>query len=234
MVSNNHLSVEKLSLQSFNTRVVIFVIAAVFGTSAFADGGMPIQDTVVYQVPENLADLSTQEIIEMRDARQVDLDKTEADANAEQKAEDKLFEQLMAHDLVRLSIADVISELIAEYNIDGEFKETLMGYRETFSEDLMASRASVENLEDYPSYDFRFAAVYMSMLYSFQKYPDFYEQLKTDMVNEKTPIGSYKKTLDDSYGDVKKARADMDFVKSGDDLKKVIAALNEELARRSN
>ena len=234
MVSNNQLSVDKLSLRFFNARAIMFVIAAVFGTFAFADGGMPIQNTVVYQVPENLVDLSTQEIIEMRDARQIDLDKTEADANAEQKAEDKLFEQLMAHDLVRLSIADVISELIAEYNIDGEFKETLMGYRETFAEDLMASRASVENLEDYPSYDFRFAAVYMSMLYSFQKYPDFYEQLKTDMVNEQTPIGSYKKTLDDSYGGVKKARADMDFVKSSDDLKKVIAALNEELSRRSN
>ena len=70
---------------------------------------------------------------------------------------------------------------------------------------------NVASLQDYPSYDFRFAAVYMSMLYSFQKYPDFYERLKGDMVDEETSIGSYRKTLDDSYGGVKKARAEMNI-----------------------
>lgn len=234
MLSNNKPGLVKSPLRLCFSLLSILLISAVFGSAAVADGGMPIQDTVVYKVPENLASMSTEDIQDMRDARQQDLEKTEADANAEQKAEEKLFEQLMDHDLVRLSIADVISELISEYKIDGEFKDTLLGYRNTFSEDLMASRASVENLEDYPSYDFRFAAVYMSMLYSFQKYPDFYERLKVDMVNEQTPIGSYKKTLDESYGGVVKARAEMDFMKSSDDLKKVIAALDEELARRSN
>ncbi len=234
MLSNNIPSVGKYTPRSGFSLLIISIIIATFANSTLADGGMPIQHTVVYKIPENLASMPTQEIKELRDARQQDLEKTEADANAEQKAEDKLFEELMEHDLVRLSIADVISQLINDYKIDGEFKETLMGYRETFSEDLMASRESVENLQDYPSYDFRFAAVYMSMLYSFQKYPDFYERLKSDMVDEKTSIGSYKKTLDDSYGGVKQARAEMDFVKSSDDLKKIIAALDEELARRSN
>ncbi len=234
MLSNNIPSEGKYTPRSGFSLLIISIIIATFANSTLADGGMPIQHTVVYKIPENLASMPTQEIKELRDARQQDLEKTEADANAEQKAEDKLFEELMEHDLVRLSIADVISQLINDYKIDGEFKETLMGYRETFSEDLMASRESVENLQDYPSYDFRFAAVYMSMLYSFQKYPDFYERLKSDMVDEKTSIGSYKKTLDDSYGGVKQARAEMDFVKSSDDLKKIIAALDEELARRSN
>ena len=140
----------------------------------------------------------------------------------------------MDHDLVRLTIADVISEMITDYDIDGEFKETLLGYKSTFSVEMMENREVVHDLEDYPSYDFRFAAVYMSMLYSFQKYPDFYERLKEDMVNEETSIGSYKKTLDDSYINVKQARAEMDMMKSGDDIKKVIAALDSELARRSN
>ena len=234
MLSNKKPGVDKISLRLCRLRLVAFIIVAVFGNSAIADGGMPLQDAVIYTVPENLASLSTEEITDMRAARQQDLDRATADANAEKVAEERLFETLMSHDLVRLSIADVISELISEYKIDGEFKDTLLGYQNTFAEDLMASRASVENLEDYPSYDFRFAAVYMSMLYSFQKYPDFYERLKADMVNEQTPIGSYKKTLDESYGGVVKARAEMDFMKSGDDLKKVITALDEELARRSN
>ena len=234
MLLNNQPGLVKNPHSLQITLLAITLIFVIFGSSVLADGGMPIQDTIVFKVPDNLASMSTQEIKEMREARQQDLEKTEADANAEQKAEEKLFEQLMDHDLVRLSIADVITELINEYGIDGEFKDTLLGYQKTFSEDLMSSRESVENLEDYPSYDFRFAAVYMSMLYSFQKYPDFYEQLKLDMVNEKTPIGSYKKTLDDSYGGVVKARAEMDFMKSSNDLKKVIAALDEELERRSH
>ena len=74
----------------------------------------------------------------------------------------------------------------------------------------------------------------MSMLYAFQKYPDFYERLKVDMVNVGTSIGSYKKTLDESYTGVKQARAEMDMMKSSDDIKKVITALDGELARRSN
>lgn len=214
---------------------VLFITIAttMFSIDAQADGAMPIQDTVLYKIPENLASLSTEEISVLRESHVQDLKKTAANETEEQLAEEKLFKQLMAHDLVRLTIADVIPDLIKDYQIEGEFKETLLSYKSTFSEDLMRSRESVENLEDYPSYDFRFAAVYMSMLYAFQKYPDFYEQLKVDMVDEKTHIGNYKKTLDTSYANVKKARAEMDFAKSGGDLKKVITALDDELARRA-
>ena len=234
MLSNNNLNAAKLTKNKVISRLLICMIAGFINVAAIADGGMPIQDTVVYTVPDNLDSLSTEEIADMRAARQRDLEKTAANAEAEREAEEKLFKQLMDHDLVRLTIADVISKVIADYNIEGEFKKTLLGYQSTFAVDMMENRAVVHDLEDYPSYDFRFAAVYMSMLYAFQKYPDFYERLKVDMVNEETSIGSYKKTLDDSYGNVKQARAEMDMMKSGDDIKKVITALDSELARRSN
>ena len=234
MLFNNKLNAVKTTINIVITRLLFVITASFISAVAIADGGMPIQDTVVYTVPENLDSLSTEEITDMRAARQRDLEKTAADADAERKAEEKLFGQLMDHDLVRLSIAGVISEMIAEYKIDGEFKETLLGYQDTFAVDMMENRKVVHDLEDYPSYDFRFAAVYMSMLYAFQKYPDFYEQLKVDMVNEETSIGSYKKMLDESYLSVKQARAEMDMMKSGGDLKKVIAALDSELAKRSN
>lgn len=215
-------------------RLLIVAIASSASLTVMADGGMPIKDAVMYSVPENLDRLSTEEITHMRDERQRDLEKTNTGASAVKQAEEKLFKQLMTHDLVRLSIADVIPQMIKEYEIDGEFKKTLMGYRSTFGEDLIASREAIENLEDYPSYDFRFAAVYMSMLYSFQKYPDFYERLKQDMLKEDTSIGSYKKVLDESYATVKQVRAEMDMIKSGDDLKKLISALDSELAKRSH
>ena len=111
-----------------------------FGGYAHADGGLSPQQAVVYTVPENLASLSTEEITDLRAAHQRDLEKTTASVDAEKNAEDELFEQLMAHDLVRLSIADVIPKLINDYEIEGEFKKTLLGYRSTFAEELMASR----------------------------------------------------------------------------------------------
>ena len=234
MLSNFKQGMTHYTKNSFILPLLVLVIAGGFSTAALADGGMPIQDTVVFIVPDNLDSMSTEEITNMRAERQRDLEKTATNADEEQKAEQQLFEKLMTHDLVRLSIADVIEEIIADYKIDGEFKETLLGYQSTFAVDMMENRKVVHNLQDYPSYDFRFAAVYMSMLYAFQKYPDFYERLQADMINEDTSIGSYKKTLDDSYAGVKEARAEMDLAKSGADIKKVIAALDSELARRSN
>jgi hypothetical protein len=234
MLSNNKLNAVNITKNTVISSLLLCMIAGLFNVAAIADGGMPIQDAIVYTVPDDLDSLSTEEIAEMRDARQRDLDKTAANAAAELKAEEKLFKQLMDHDLVRLTIADVIDEMITDYDIDGEFKKTLLGYRSTFAVDMMENRAVVHDLEDYPSYDFRFAAVYMSMLYAFLEYPDFYDRMKLDMVNEETSIGSYKKTLDESYGSVVKARAEMDMIKAGDDLKKVIAALDGELAKRSN
>tara|TARA_R110002049_G_scaffold252264_2_gene427442 strand:+ start:166230 stop:166949 length:720 start_codon:yes stop_codon:yes gene_type:complete len=234
MLSNNKLNAVKFTKNISVLSLFIGLVAGFFSATVIADGGMPIQDAVVFTVPTNLESMSTKEISDMRAARLRDLDKTAANAEAERTAEEKLFNQLMSHDLVRLSIADVIAEMIVDYKIDGEFKETLLGYQSTFSVDMMENRKVVHDLEDYPSYDFRFSAVYMSMLYAFQKYPDFYDRLKVDMVNEETPIGSYKKTLDESYRAVKQARAEVDMMKSGDDIKKVIVALDNELARRSN
>ncbi len=234
MLSNNKLNAGEFTKNTVISSLLLCVIAGLLSVAAIADGGMPLQDAVVYTVPDNLDSLSIEEISDMRAAHQRDLEKTVVNAAAEQKAEEELFKQLMDHDLVRLTIADVISEIIIEYEIDGEFKDTLLGYQSTFAEDMVKNRSVVHDLEDYPSYDFRFAAVYMSMLYAFQKYPDFYERLKVDMVNRDTSIGSYKEVLDESYTSVKEARAEMDMMKSSDDIKKVIAAFDSELAKRSN
>ena len=43
--------------------------------SAMADGGMPLQDAVLYTVPDNLESLSTEQITDMRAAHQLDLEK---------------------------------------------------------------------------------------------------------------------------------------------------------------
>lgn len=185
-----------------------------------------------YRVPANLTSLSTQQLENMRASHHRDLARLKNAPNARQQAEDNMLKELLAHDVVRLSIADVIPELIEDYNIEGKFKDTLLGYRSTFTDELMAGHAVVRTLKDYQSYDFRFAAVYMSMLFSFQDHPKFYQRLKADMADAATAIGGYRKSLDDSYQGVEKARAEIDKLGSREDIEKVIAALSAELAKR--
>lgn len=235
--------VSGLGRQVFGKRIpaalfVAVVVASSFllAVAAFADGGsrqVPgIDHEEVYKVPENLSTMATVEVETLRSARQKDLEKLRNGASSKQVAEDNMFAQLMAHDEVRLTITDVIPKLIEDYAIEGKFKNTLMGYRSTFAEEITQSRETVSNLQDYQSYDFRFTAVYMSMLFAFQEHPEFYEQLKTDMVDENTSIGGYRKRLDDSYGRVEQARNQMEIFHNADDLENIIVELDEELARR--
>ena len=229
--------------QEFSKRISAVLLGAVFlastflvAVSAFADGSsrkVPgIDHAEAYKVPENLQTMATAEVETLRSARQKDLEKLRNGANSKQIAEENMFEQLMAHDEVRLTITEVIPKLIEDYAIEGKFKKSLMGYRSTFAEEITQSRETVNSLQDYQSYDFRFTAVYMSMLFAFQEHPEFYEQLKTDMVDEETSIGGYRKRLDDSYGRVEQAREQMEVIHNADDLENVIVALDEELARR--
>ena len=108
-----------------------------------------------------------------------------------------------------------------------------MGYRSTFINELKASHDDVRSLGDYQAYDFRFAAVYMSMLYAFDNNPEFYARLKSDMVDAETPIGSYRQSIDESYIAVKQASDNMETIHQLNDLERVIVALDSELERRN-
>ena len=221
--------------------LLIFVLMGVSSWAglAFADGapsnipGIDI-DEKAFAVPENLAQMSTREITELLDTHKEDLNKIREIDHSEELAEQQMFEELIRHDDVRISIADVIPELIEEYEIEGEFKDKLLGYRSTFSVDLVESRGNVESLKDYGSYDFRFSAVYMSMLFSFQEHPEFYEKLKVDMVDEDSLIGEYRRRLDKSFKQVERARAQVEGVKNTQALENLIAELDQELARRGD
>ena len=72
----------------------------------------------------------------------------------------------------------------------------------------------------------------MSMLYAFDSNPEFYQRLKSDMVNDATPIGRYRLSIDESYLSVKQASEKMDTIHQLNDLEKVIVALDSELERR--
>ena len=242
MLPKRNLRVVGISHMSNISKILfsLVIIGAIVITNyAKADGGQTnipgiTPEVKSYEVPENLSSMSTDEVSDLRDTRQEELEMALKAAESKEEIEDNMLDELMEHDLVRLSIIDVIPELIEEYKIEGEFKEDLMGYRSTFSEELMEMREDVETLRDYQAYDFRFAAVYMSMLFAFQDHAEFYERLKADMVDENSSIGSYRMMLDESYDEVEEARIQMDLVNSVADIERVVDALNAELARRSN
>lgn len=189
--------------------------------------------SVNYQLPEDIEGWSTQDVSSLRSQHQKSLDALRKDQIDLDVAKKNMLTELLRHDLVRLSIAEVIPVLIKDYQIEGDFKQTLMGYRATFMDDLKPSHDNIASLGDYQAYDFRFAAVYMSMLYAFDNNQEFYLRLKSDMVDENTTIGRYRKTIDDSYLSVKQASEKLDAIHQLHDLEKVIVALDSELERRS-
>ena len=189
--------------------------------------------SVNYQLPEDIEGWSTQEVSSLRSQHQKSLDELSKDQIDLDEAKKNMLAELLRHDLVRLSIAEVIPVLIKDYQIEGDFKQTLMGYRATFMDDLKLNHDNITSLADYQAYDFRFAAVYMSMLYAFDNNQEFYLRLKSDMVDENTTIGRYRKAIDDSYLGVKQASEKLDAIHQLHDLEKVIIALDSELERRS-
>lgn len=214
---------------------MLMVCSSVLFTTVSANGApgrqLPVIDLqkISFSVPEDLADMKTEDV-KMLHEQMVQLD--EASTSTEE-AEAVLFSELLRHDDVRITIADIIPNLIENYGIEGEYKESLLGYKDTFSVNLPETRETVEKLADYPSYDFRFTAVYMSMLFSFQSHPEFYEKLQKDMVDDDSIIGDYRKKLDKSYVKVKEARLHVESEKQAEDLAKLISALDAELASRN-
>lgn len=221
---------------------LIFVglfIAAMLAISpiSFAGGETmksPILDRVkvLHKVPENLNSLSLEQLRSERETRQRDLDLLRDASDEPEVAKQKLLQTILAHDDIRLKIVDVIPEIIEDYNIQGKFRDSLMGYSNTFDVDIRKAREDVHSIDDYKSYDFRFSAVYMSMMFKFNENPDFHKRLVNDIQNPETVIGKYKKELDESYTKVELDKYLIQNIYSANELEQSIAAIDEEISKR--
>jgi len=194
----------------------------------------PILDRVrvLHKVPENLASLSLQQLNAERETRQRDLDVIRQASDEPEVAKQQLLETIMAHDDVRLKIAQVIPVMIEDYKIEGKFRYSLMGYSNTFNVDMREARKGVHSIGDYKSYDFRFSAVYMSMMFKFNENPEFHKRLVSDMQDSDTAIGSYRKELDESYTKVEHDKYLIQNIYSVNELEQSIAAIDEEISKR--
>lgn len=194
----------------------------------------PILDRVKVQheVPKNIGSLSLEQLQAERNTRQRDLEVIRQASDEPEVAKQKLLETIMKHDDVRLKIAQVIPVMVEDYKIDGKLRDSLLGYSNTFNVDMREARKDVHSIADYKSYDFRFSAVYMSMMFKFNENPDFHEKLVTDMQDSSTAIGGYKEELDKSYAKVEHDKYLIQNIYSVNELEQSIAAIDEEISKR--
>ena len=187
---------------------------------------------VLYKAPENMQSLSLDQLQNEREIRVRDLAVIKEANDKPEVAEQKLLDSILAHDDKRLNIVHVIPEMIEAYGIEGEFKDKLLGYSSTFDNEIRAARSYVHSIDDYKSYDFRFSAVYMSMMFSFNENKEFHQKMIADMQDSSTAIGKYRKELDESYAKVEHDKYLIQNIYSVNELEQAIAAIDEEISKR--
>ena len=217
--------------------ILSFFALLVAGSLCFAGGETqksPILDRVkvLYKAPENMESLSLEQLQNERDTRVRDLAVIKEANDQPDLAKQKLLESILAHDDKRLNIVQVIPQMIEEYGINGEFKDILMGYSSTFDNEIRAARTYVHSIDDYKSYDFRFSAVYMSMMFKFSENEEFHQKMIADMQDTSTAIGKYRKELDESYAKVEHDKYLIQNIYSVNELEQAIAAIDEEITKR--
>ena len=220
-------------------RNVVTIALMIIGPLCIAGGETiksPILDRVevLYKVPENIETLSLEQLQAEKASRERDLKLIQEASDDPVVAKQKLLKTILAHDDKRLNIAHVIPKLVEEYQIEGEFRDDLLGYSNTFDVDIREARKDVLTIDDYKSYDFRFSAVYMSMMFKFNENPEFHKRMLADMKDPNTVMGQYRKELDESYSEVKHDKYLIQNIYSTDELENAIALIDEEISKRKH
>ena len=219
------------------TAIFSAILCLMMSSLSFAGGETqksPILDRikVLHKAPENMESLSLEQLKEERANRVRDMEVIKEASDEPEMAKQKLLDSIMAHDEKRLNIVHVIPQMIEAYGIEGDFKETLMGYSSTFDNEIRAARKDVHSIDDYKSYDFRFSAVYMSMMFKFNENKNFHEKMVADMSDSSTAIGKYRKELDESYAKVSHDKYLIQNVYSVNELEQAISEIDVEIAKR--
>ena len=194
----------------------------------------PILDRpeILYRAPENLNGLSLAELQAEKATRLRDLTLLREANDEPEVARQKLLKTILEHDDIRLNITHVIPKLIEDYEIEGDFRDALLGYSNTFNVEIRDARKNVHSIDDYKSYDFRFSAVYMSMMFKFNENPEFHKRMLEDMKDPNTVMGKYRKELDESYAKVEHDKYLIQNIYSANELEEAIALIEQEISKR--
>lgn len=215
------------------------LLLALAGPAVLASGEVlksPILDRVkvLYSAPANLENLTLEQLHAEKAVLAKELETIQQVSDAPEVARQKFLETVFEHDDKRLQIVKVIHKLIDEYQIEGKFRDELIGYSNTFDQEIRNARKHVHTLDDYKSYDFRFSAVYMSMMLKFNESPEFRKRMAADMRNSNTSMGRYLKELDESYAAVLHEKYRIQNIYSVHELEDAIALISEEISRRDH
>lgn len=218
---------------------LICLLLALAGPAVLASGEVlksPILDRVkvLYSAPANLENLTLEQLHAEKALLADELAAIQQASDAPEVARQRFLETVFEHDDKRLKIVEVIHKLIDEYQIEGKFRDDLIGYSNTFDRDIRNAREHVHTLDDYKSYDFRFSAVYMSMMLKFNENPEFRKRMEADMQDPDTSMGRYLKEMDESYAEVLHEKYLIQNIYSVQELENAITHINEEISRRDH
>ena len=148
----------------------------------------------------------------------------------------KLLKALLKYDDIRIRITDVIDELIKEYQVSDEIRNSLLSFKETFKEIIKENRPLVKDLRDYKAYDFRLGSAYLAMMTAFHSREDtkkFYFQLVKDKKNNSTSIGRYSSDLVNEQEKIMKLKSEIERQLEANDLIVKLKEVEDEILSRN-
>lgn len=155
--------------------------------------------------------------------------------DSKKNLEKKLLVALLEYDDVRIQITNVIDEIIQDYKVNIEIENTLLSFKDTFTNIIKDNRPLVKNLRDYKAYDFRLGSAYLAMMSAFHETEEskkFYSRLVKDKKNDTTSIGKYNKELKLAQVNINLVKKDMETLTEISDIKAVLSKIEKEISIR--
>jgi len=155
--------------------------------------------------------------------------------DSKKNLEKKLLVALLEYDDVRIQITNVIDEIIQDYKVNIEIENTLLSFKDTFTNIIKDNRPLVKNLRDYKAYDFRLGSAYLAMMSAFHETEEskkFYSRLVKDKKNDTTSIGKYNKELKLAQVNINLVKKDMETLSEISDIKAALSKIEKEISIR--
>ena len=155
--------------------------------------------------------------------------------NTKESLDEKLLKELLEYDDERIKITKVIDEIIKEYNVNNEIKQTLLSFQETFTITIGENRHLVKDLRGYKAYDFRLGANYLAMMSALHENEEsrkFYSRLVKDKKNPNTSIGKYNEKLKLAQSDIVLVKKEIKDFLEVNDIKNLLEKINIEISNR--
>ena len=217
-----------------------FLLFILLSLNSYAGNDEPhpiIDSDYVSKYLYNTKDLSTSNLIEIKELLKKNLQRNgNSKIKTQEEMDKELLNALLKYDDIRIKITYVIDELIEEYKVSKEIKETLLSFKNTFKEIIDDNRPLVKNLRDYKAYDFRLGSAYLAMMTAFHSREDtkkFYFQLVKDKKNKNTSIGKYNFDLVSEQEKIIKVKLNIEKQIEANDLIAKLREVENEISSRN-